>query len=83
MQTSMQQQQQIVTHFRSLLAALEIPPKVKPKGFVLLREEAQQQIEFLMSVAPTMAILAKLKEVRQLKYYLFIQLFCCLLLCGI
>ncbi|CDJ47294.1 valyl-tRNA synthetase, putative [Eimeria brunetti] len=61
---SMQQLQQIVGHFRSLLAALEIPPKVKPQGFVLLREEAVAQREFFTETAATMAILAKLKEVQ-------------------
>ncbi|CDJ27856.1 Valyl-tRNAsynthetase, mitochondrial, related, related [Eimeria mitis] len=38
----MQQVQQIVGHFRSLLAALEIPPKVKPQGFVLVQVITQQ-----------------------------------------
>ncbi|KAL8429705.1 hypothetical protein Efla_001140 [Eimeria flavescens] len=63
----MQQLQQIVAHFRSLLAALEIPPKVKPQGYVLFKEEEREenssQLAFFKSTATTMAILSKLKHV--------------------
>ncbi|CDJ58828.1 At1g14610, related, partial [Eimeria maxima] len=62
--TNMQQLQQIVGHFRSLLAALEIPPKVKPQGYVLLRDEAKEQMGFFKDTAQTVAILAKLKDVQ-------------------
>ncbi|OEH77646.1 valyl-tRNA synthetase [Cyclospora cayetanensis] len=60
--TNMQQVQQIVGRFRSLLAALEIPPKVKPEGFVLVNGTAPQ-VPFLRSTSSIMAILSKLKEV--------------------
>lgn len=65
MQANMQQLQQIVSHFRSLLNALDIPPKVKPQGYVLVKG-TEDQVAFLSSTTATMAILSKLKDVRQL-----------------
>ena len=59
----MQQMQQVVGHFRSLLAALEIPPKVKPQGYVLVRD-AEEQVAFLKSTSAIMAILSKIRSVR-------------------
>ncbi|KAL8449704.1 hypothetical protein Emed_002959 [Eimeria media] len=58
----MQQVQQIVSHFRSLLAALDIPPKIKPQGFVLVKD-SPDQVSFFKDTAATMAILSKLKNV--------------------
>ncbi|KAL8437293.1 hypothetical protein ACSSS7_001056 [Eimeria intestinalis] len=65
----MQQVQQIVGHLRSLLAALDIPPKIKPQGFVLVKD-TENQISFFRDTATTMAILSKLKKLVVFYYIL-------------
>lgn len=55
---------QLVSRFRSLLAALEITPKHRPCGYVLVRGAEPKQLALITENRMIIAMLAKMEKVR-------------------